>query len=281
MEELILFIITTGLLVSLFFKSLKVRVGIAALALILLLIFGFINFIGLAALIGFTALTFIISNGISNKVIRVISAVIWVFAALALIIHAVPGINNYLVYPETELKPNSLAIPLYWNIDKLFVGWAICTFLTPLWQRSTPHSLSIIKVIFLGLATIATTILVAYLYGVIQLQLIFMPFLLITMFLNITITSFTEEALFRGVIQKQFIKWTPSQFSPYWAIVLTSLLFGLAHLPFSMGFAIAAVFAGLGYGLIYFWGGRLCYAVLLHGVLNVCHMIGFSYPLLV
>lgn len=50
-------------------------------------------------------------------------------------------------------------------------------------------------------------------------------------FLLMTLTAgFTEECFFRGILQTRFAKFFKSKF---WAVVLTSFLFGIYHLPYA------------------------------------------------
>ena len=65
-----------------------------------------------------------------------------------------------------------------------------------------------------------------------------------------------------------------------WAgIGLTTLLFALVHIPFSPLFALVAGVAGLGYGLIFHFSGRISLAIGLHLAVNLLHLLLLSYPL--
>jgi membrane protease YdiL (CAAX protease family) len=52
-----------------------------------------------------------------------------------------------------------------------------------------------------------------------------------------------------------------------------------AHLPFSPLFALVALLAGLGYGLVFYCSGRLWPAVALRTAVNLTHVLLLSYPL--
>jgi len=84
-----------------------------------------------------------------------------------------------------------------------------------------------------------------------------------------------EELLFRGLLQPRLIGWL----GPWPGITCTALLFGAAHIPFSLQFAAVAAVAGIGYGLAFHVTGRLSVAIALHGLVNLLHFTLLSYPL--
>ncbi|WP_372868356.1 lysostaphin resistance A-like protein, partial [Pseudomonas sp.] len=92
---------------------------------------------------------------------------------------------------------------------------------------------------------------------------------------NLGVAVLAEELLFRGLLQTYLVGWLGS--GP--GIILTALLFGAVHAPFSPLFAVVAGIAGLGYGLVFHYSGRLSLAVALHGAVNLSHLLLLSYPL--
>jgi hypothetical protein len=92
---------------------------------------------------------------------------------------------------------------------------------------------------------------------------------------NLGVAVLTEELLFRGLLQTRLVGWLG-----IWpGILLTAVLFGAVHAPFSPLFAVVAGIAGLGYGLAFHYSGRLSLAVALHGAVNLSHLLLLSYPL--
>ncbi|MGM0785563.1 MAG: CPBP family glutamic-type intramembrane protease, partial [Pseudomonadota bacterium] len=53
----------------------------------------------------------------------------------------------------------------------------------------------------------------------------------------------------------------------------------IAHFPGGVAFVLVATGAGLLYGLVYLWAGRLIGAVLVHWGLNLTHLLLFTYPM--
>lgn len=70
-----------------------------------------------------------------------------------------------------------------------------------------------------------------------------------------------EELLFRGVIQIVLTDWLNAPI----AILLTALLFGLAH-AISRAYFIMATLMGLYMGLIFLWSGNLLLPILIHAL---------------
>ncbi|WP_412547848.1 CPBP family intramembrane glutamic endopeptidase [Pseudomonas sp. PDM11] len=92
---------------------------------------------------------------------------------------------------------------------------------------------------------------------------------------NLAVAVLAEELLFRGVLQPRLIGWL----GVWPGVLVTALLFGAVHIPFSPTFAVVAAVAGLGYGLVMQVSGRLSMAIALHGLVNLLHFALLSYPL--
>lgn len=70
-----------------------------------------------------------------------------------------------------------------------------------------------------------------------------------------------EELLFRGVIQAGLA----DLWSPLAALILASLLFGLAH-AISLSYLLLASMMGLYLGLLYHWTGNLLVPIIVHAL---------------
>jgi membrane protease YdiL (CAAX protease family) len=90
-----------------------------------------------------------------------------------------------------------------------------------------------------------------------------------------------EESFFRGIAQTALMRWARQRRWPRadgLALLGASLLFGLVHLKGGAAFVLLATLAGLGYGAVYYWTGRIHYAVLLHFAVNAVHQLAFAAP---
>ena len=96
---------------------------------------------------------------------------------------------------------------------------------------------------------------------------------------NLLLVTLVEEALFRGYIQgglSRLMKNLPR--GENLALLLASLIFGLAHAGAGWQWVVLASLAGVGYGLAYRFGG-LGAAILSHFGLNLMHLALFTYPM--
>jgi membrane protease YdiL (CAAX protease family) len=111
--------------------------------------------------------------------------------------------------------------------------------------------------------------------GALRIEL-HMPYWILAFVLaNLFFVSMAEEALFRGYLQQRL----SLKFGAYPALVIASLLFGLAHLPAGMMMVAFATLSGVIYGLAWMWSGRLWVPITLHFALNLLHLLFFTYPM--
>ncbi len=96
---------------------------------------------------------------------------------------------------------------------------------------------------------------------------------------NLALTCVVEEVFFRGLLQRQFSRYFSTyKFGALAALLLASLLFGVAHIAAGLAYASLAALAGLAYGTIYWRYRSLHAAILCHWLVNVIHIAGFRYP---
>ena len=101
---------------------------------------------------------------------------------------------------------------------------------------------------------------------------------------NLLFVCVLEESFFRGMVQTALMRWMRRRRWPRadgLGLIGASLLFGAVHLGGGAAFALLATLAGLGYGAVYYWTGRIHYAVLLHFAVNAVHQIAFAAPTVV
>ncbi len=201
---------------------------------------------------------------------------LWLAISLALVLHAVPGIHNLPVVTDTALKPGSVPTAFYWNIDKVWLAWSLGTYVVALWRPS----LTISQVYWLwvppvALGSIALALGWGWSLGLLHWQPGMPEIFWLFAAANLLNTCIAEELLFRGVLQN----WLVRHCGLPLGLLAASVVFGLAHLPLSVGFAVGAFIAGLGYGAVYLLSGRLWVAMLCHWLLNLVHILLFTYPL--
>lgn len=198
--------------------------------------------------------------------------------SLALALHLLPGSNNPLLVDKLQLAADTVPYTLYANFDK---GWAGYCLLLALSAGQSPHRRPFWQLLAAAALLIALTLSLALGLGLIRFDPKWPLFLPQFIFCNLLLTCVAEEALFRGVLQQSLTRQCEQRgYSWYWALLLASLLFGLAHLSGGWAYVLVATVAGVGYGWLYRQSGRLWPAILLHFGLNLSHLLLFSYPML-
>ncbi|MFC3852130.1 CPBP family intramembrane glutamic endopeptidase [Salinispirillum marinum] len=203
---------------------------------------------------------------------------LWFLFSAALVLHAVPGYEGLLVVEAQPWKPGAVSTPFYLNTDKVLVAWSLLTWL-PLWGRSLPAlSRAIPASAPIGLMVLGISVImgVAVMLRLIDVSLGLPMWFGFFALSNLVNTCIAEELLFRGVVQR----WLQQRFNLWLAVLLASVLFGLAHFGGGMAFVLVATLAGLLYGAVYALTGRLWWAIAAHWLLNMVHLVGFTYPML-
>jgi membrane protease YdiL (CAAX protease family) len=99
--------------------------------------------------------------------------------------------------------------------------------------------------------------------------------------INLLFTCLSEEAFFRGFVQRELAQLGANRArAAVTALVVSALLFGLAHIAGGWKYALAAMFAGLGYGWAFYRTGRVEGSMAVHFALNATHFLLFTYPAL-
>lgn len=215
--------------------------------------------------------------------------------ALTAALHWWPGIQNPLLLPAQQLTNDAIPYTLYANFDK---GWAGYCLLLALWptQRAISRSahgvvVSYWQTLWRGLwpawpVTVLLALALASMLGLIKLAPKWPDFLLLFVFCNLLLTCVAEEAFFRGLLQRPLQQHLAARginatTAAWLAIVLVSVLFGVAHFAGGWAYVLVATLASLGYGWAYQRSGRIEVAILAHFGLNLLHLTLFTYPMLI
>jgi membrane protease YdiL (CAAX protease family) len=96
---------------------------------------------------------------------------------------------------------------------------------------------------------------------------------------NLFFTCLSEEAFFRGFIQRGLTSaLRGSRHGSAVAIGASALLFGLAHFAGGTSYVVLAAAAGLGYAIIFHRTQSIEMSMLAHFALNTTHFLLFTYP---
>ena len=91
--------------------------------------------------------------------------------------------------------------------------------------------------------------------------------------------AMVEELYVRGLLLNLLERWLKKHSSPtLWAVILSSLIFGLGHIPMTLGMPIPVTIAkalwtvgmGMYLGMIYKKSGNLWVPIVIHFLINVC-----------
>jgi len=193
--------------------------------------------------------------------------------------HKVPGFNNWQIVKEAKISPNSLPFNMYLNFDKPLIGILILVF-SPIPLLKSANSLfsSLKKMLPICLMSIFTIILLSHYMHYVKLDIKYPALFTIWAINNLLFTCFTEEVFFRGFIHQYLTQaFKKSSYRDYFALTLSSLLFGLCHFV-NIQYIVLAMIAGLFYGAIYLKTKSIEASIIAHFLLNIVHFLVFTYP---
>lgn len=199
----------------------------------------------------------------------------WILVLMAtaisvlLIYHWVPAFTNWHVSGN------------FWiSYDKPFIGFFVLAFSLPLLRSPEEWRAVLLKAVPLTILGIGGMIFLATITGAIELQPKWPSYLLLRAMTNLVFVTIPEEAFFRGFIQEELCKRFGEGFKGgFGAIVLTSLFFTAMHLSWSPNLEILTFVcvASLLYGAIYHLTRAVESSILCHFLLNMTHLVFFSY----
>ena len=96
---------------------------------------------------------------------------------------------------------------------------------------------------------------------------------------NLFFTCLSEEALFRGFIQRELAgAFEGKSYGTWLPIAVSAALFGVAHFAGGWSYVALATAAGLGYAVVYHRTRSIEMAMVAHFALNATHFLLFTYP---
>ncbi|MDP3978125.1 MAG: CPBP family intramembrane metalloprotease [Pseudomonas sp.] len=229
---------------------------------------GFIQPGGLAAGLLFIALLLAADKALPERLWWCLS----LLACFALAAHLVPGFAPWPLSTAQQISSDAAPYAVRLSWDKLLVGLTLLA-----WWLGQPHTRATRpqRAWAVALLTLAGIPLLALALDLVGWQPKWPEQLWLWLAVNLGVAVLAEELLFRGLLQTRLVGWLG-----IWpGILLTAVLFGAVHALFSPLFAVVAGIAGLGYGLVFHYSGRLSLAVALHGAVNLMHLLLLSYPL--
>jgi len=256
-------------------------IGQRVVALVLIAISVTLGFsLGRIDILGLVGLGFFAGFAYCWKISRLLKwqnalAGVFVFViAMLLLSHRVPGFMNWKYLDAYQFSPSALPFTLYLNLDKPFI-FSVLFFFFTLTNRSIVNSWKAIA----RYTLISAAILLAP--ALIARYIAFEPKwdvnIVVWALNNFFFVCAAEEMLFRGFIQTELEKITKK---PMVALIIASVLFGLVHFAGGVIYVGLATLAGLVYGISYQKTGRLIIPMTVHFLVNLLHILLFTYPAL-
>jgi uncharacterized protein len=224
------------------------------------------------------------SKGISTRASRIALVSLSAAGILALGVllgmHALPGFHNFLVLDHVVLSEGAEPFTLYLNFDKTLVGICILGLCNrsllaraSKWGQALRRAAPIVPVHVALVAAGACAI------GYLTWQPKWTPLFWIWAPVNLFFVCLSEEAVFRGFIQRELtLALRGVRAGAAIAIAMGAVLFGLAHFAGGISYVALATAAGLGYGIVYHRAQSIEMAMLAHFALNTMHFLLFTYP---
>jgi membrane protease YdiL (CAAX protease family) len=218
--------------------------------------------------------------GGSRNVLVMLAVLLILVLGLLLGMHALPGFHNYLALDKVVLTPGAEPYTLYLNFDKTLVGVCILGLCyrgllsgAGEWGQALRRAVPAMALNVLIVAAGAMAI------GYLTWQPKWTSLFWIWAPVNLFFTCLSEEAFFRGFIQRELtLALQDSRFGSLLAIGVSAALFGLAHFAGGVSYVVLAMAAGLGYAIIFHITRSIEMSMLAHFALNTTHFLLFTYP---
>lgn len=219
---------------------------------------------------------------IRYKILKFLLAPVICVMSLLLGLHKVPGFYNWNIANDLILSENAMPFSLWLNFDKPLVGLFIVGLGTlPLLKTKREVAEALGRTLPIALIGIACIAGLAYLLGYIAFEPKWSNFIIIFFLNNLIVAVFSEEVLFRGFIQHYlaivFKKISLGKAGNILAILIASILFAWVHTG-GLTYIVLAFFAGLLYGAVYAKTKSIEASMFTHVLLNMTHILLFTYP---
>ncbi|ASW72984.1 hypothetical protein IQ37_09830 [Chryseobacterium piperi] len=196
--------------------------------------------------------------------------------SIVLFQHILPGFNNVLIFDKIQVSKDAVPFTMYFNIDKTLTGLILLLLVVPM---NTHLKSALKKSWHLILAAILLLMGLSLLFNFVKFDFKFYSYFFIWALNNLLIVTMAEEVLFRGFFQRH-LSLLPIKHREVIAVFIAALAFGALHWQGGIEYVLYAVIAGAMYGLIYQKSKNIFLNILSHFLLNLIHIIFFTYPFL-
>jgi len=241
---------------------------------------GMINLTGLFSILFFFVLCKIFFSFKNlTKLAKVLLFTVITLFVIGFTFHMIPGFSNSLVIDKIQVSELSCPFSMYLNFDKVLAALIIYTTSNLCILEKPISRKSALQALFYCLLCVSFILTPGLLSGYIEYDPKLPDILWIWVLNNLLFVCMGEEVIFRGFLQsslKVFLKKKP--YAVHLSIIISSIVFGLAHFKGGIIYVILASVCGWFYGYIYEKTNRILCSILVHFELNLVHLIIFTYP---
>ncbi|KIJ89145.1 CPBP family intramembrane glutamic endopeptidase [Rickettsia asembonensis] len=272
-----IFLITI-ILISLFCRDKRpayLGIGVTILAA---LYQGVINIIGVGALSIFTAITYAYFNLQLNKVLKTSLFILISLCFILFAFHKVPGFFNILAINKIQLSELSIPFSMYLNFDKIMPALIIFSVSDLYILEKQEHTNAIRYTSLSLLLCIVIIMVLSLISGYVLFEPKIPSILPIWAINNFFFVCIAEETFFRGFLQRTLQNLLPNR--QILAVIIASLIFGVAHFQGGLIYIALSTICGFFYGYTYYKTSKILCSMIVHFGLNLCHLLLFTYPAL-
>jgi hypothetical protein len=208
------------------------------------------------------------------------SGIAFFLFALACALLLLPGFERTTLVPDTVLSPGASPFNVGLGFPKVVTGILILGLLNETRIRGIAEAGAVARrtaPVFLVtvLAAVACVFATGYVAFAPKWTTLFIPWAVANLFF----TCLAEEAFFRGFVQHELTRIGQHKgLAAAFALVVSAILFGLAHFGGGWRYVLVATVAGVGYGWAYQRTQRIEAAMAVHFSANALHFLLFTYP---
>ena len=216
--------------------------------------------------------------------LRTILVVLAGIMSFGLMLHWLPGFNNWLIAKDMQVSPDSYPYTMYFNLDVPFIGIFVLGLNTQLLRFWAEWKGKLIPIgIWVGI-TITVMLLLSDAFKIVHFEPKFPAITIPWLIKNLFLVCIPVEAFWRGFLQKELIETFKdhSKWVPAYVIGGIAGAFAILHIFFVPHFSylIMAFFAAVLYGSAYHFTKSIEAAIFAHFFLNVTQFFLFTYPAL-
>lgn len=213
-----------------------------------------------------------------NYFIQISSFLLALILGVVLLRHQISGFGNYPIINQVLLSEGSVPYSLWFNKDSIIVGLSLII----VFYKHRPINKSVLgKTLLFTILGLVLLSGLSLFFELLRWDIKFVSFFGTWFLFNIMFVVI-EEAFYRLFLLESVIRLYRGVYSASIASVVVSMFFGLAHYFYgNVTYAFLAFIVSIVYSYTYIaCDRRLEASILCHVMVNIVHMLFFTYPFL-